>query len=1186
MAVKVEEKKSAELDPVMTDFDNLAQIDSDTELLINLESERQQRKLIMIPSESICPPPVRKALSSCFTNLYAEGYPPLKMTQEEEEEILDMGKSFASMRRYSDRRYYKGCDFINIIEALCQVRVAKLFATPEIPAKNIFANVQPLSGAAANNAVYEAFVDPGETVMGMSLTHGGHLTHGSELNRSGKRYRIFSYSVDPKTERLNYDEIMKLALEYKPRMIIAGYSSYPWSIDWKAFRAIADAVGAVLLADIAHPAGLVVAGKFPNPVGIAHVTSFTTHKTICGPRGAVILTTDEDYAKKIDNAVFPGEQGGPHINNIAAKAVAFKIASTPYFKNLMEKIVENASALADELKSLGLKLAYNGTDTHMLLVDLNHIKTESGYPLKGEVAARILDLCGIVCNKNTIPGDTSAADASAIRLGTTWLTQRNMGKPEMKEIARLIHRVITSIKTFSYKETRGDVPRGKIKFEILEDTRKKVEELTDKFRYEKIQSKHDYPYFYFAPEEKKDRSLGLYTKGTGRPEKELETALKSAVLIDTTNLDLTLLRGERAEYFLQEAVTGNVITLQENQGVETLVLNEAGNIVDNITILPLPDAKNMKRYVIVSNPSNTAKLRTWLSALSDGYVIFNKNDIYAKIEGPVTLADLKKRTCITLSGKSAKEILKKIFSLDPETPGRKEFQINGENYSLFLRTPEDSMPEAIILGDEASIKNIWSYILEKGKNMGVIPASSAVRDLLRRKRCPGDLADCFFEKKKTFFIAHTKFLEGIKSPGKKEFKWEAVEAEPKKSCLYEEHKKLSKKIINFAGWMMPVWYTGIQEEHQAVRKNAGLFDVSHMGVFEISGKGAERFLDIALSNYIPSLETGHCLYSYMLDPKGDVIDDVLTYRLSAGRFMMVVNAANKEKDMAWLQGIASGEFLIDCDFPFKEMETAVSIRDMKDPETKGEKRADLCIQGPASRNILLKVLDKNEDKEKLQKLAKNEFYNAVLKGKNVYISRTGYTGEDVGYELYVNPDDAPFIWNTLLEAGKEDGLIPAGLGARDSTRTEAGLPLYGHELAGKFNITPFEAGYGGFAKLHKPYFIGKKALIEKESLRNRTIVRFRILEKGIRVVRPRNQVVNLKGEYIGEVTSCVPVEGTQIGMAFIDKAYASVGGKIGIFIVSERDEKLQEKPKSKLTFGDKVMIPEEAVILTRFTTFK
>jgi glycine hydroxymethyltransferase len=350
---------------------------------------------------------VQEALTSSFANIYAEGYPRPESRRQTEAEILDYGAELAYHNRYSDPRYYKGVELANLLEAVTRRRAAELFAANAITADNLFVNVQALSGAPANNAVYTALLQPGDTIMGLDLNYGGHLSHGSKIHRSGKIYNAVRYTLDAQTEQLDYEAIEQLALETKPQIIVAGYSAYPRIINWQRFREIADKCGAYLMADIAHISGLVAAGVHPSPIGIAHVVTTTTHKSLCGPRGAMIMTHLPDLAAKLDRAVFPGEQGGPHLNSMAALAVALRLAKTDRFRQLQERIVQNAARLAQKLAEHGLRIVSGGTDNHLVLVDVKSVN-HNGVHLSGDMAARVLDLADIVTNRNTIPGDPTA----------------------------------------------------------------------------------------------------------------------------------------------------------------------------------------------------------------------------------------------------------------------------------------------------------------------------------------------------------------------------------------------------------------------------------------------------------------------------------------------------------------------------------------------------------------------------------------------------------------------------------------------------------------------------------------------------------------------------------------------------------------------------------------------------------
>lgn len=376
---------------------------------IALELRRQQTQIELIASENIVSAAVMEAQGTVLTNKYAEGYP--------------------------SKRYYGGCEHVDRIEALAIDRVKALFEAE-------YANVQPHSGAQANGAVMLALLKPGDTVMGMSLDAGGHLTHGARPALSGKWFNAVQYSVSPETFRIDYDQLARLAREHRPKLIIAGYSAYPRSLDFAAFRDIANSVGAMLMVDMAHIAGIVAAGKHENPVPFADVVTSTTHKTLRGPRGGFILTNNGDIAKKINSAVFPGLQGGPLMHVIAGKAVAFGEALRPEFTSYIERVLRNAEALGNVLMSGGLSLVTGGTDNHLLLVDLRSKR------LTGTQAEKSLERAGLTCNKNGIPFDTeNPTVTSGIRLGTPAGTSRGFGTAQFEQIGEMILEVLAALES-------------------------------------------------------------------------------------------------------------------------------------------------------------------------------------------------------------------------------------------------------------------------------------------------------------------------------------------------------------------------------------------------------------------------------------------------------------------------------------------------------------------------------------------------------------------------------------------------------------------------------------------------------------------------------------------------------------------------------------------------------------------
>jgi glycine hydroxymethyltransferase len=384
----------------------LEKVDPEVNQAIALETRRQAEKIELIASENFVSEAVLEAQGSIMTNKYAEGYP--------------------------GKRYYGGCEFVDIVENLAMERCKRLFGADNV-------NVQPHSGTQANMAVYFAAAQPGDTILGMNLSHGGHLSHGSPANFSGKFYKIVPYGVDKDTETIDFVELEKLAKEYKPRMIIVGASAYPRTLDFTRFRKIADEVGAVIMADIAHVAGLVATGLHPTPVPVCEYVTSTTHKTLRGPRGGLIMCK-EAYAKTLNSRVFPGMQGGPLMHVIAAKAVAFREALLPEFKIYQRQILANAQAMADELKNQGFRLVSGGTDNHLMLVDL------TPKVVTGKDAQEALDRAGITVNKNGIPFDTKGPQiTSGIRVGTPAVTTRGMKEDEMRLIASYISDIIAHI---------------------------------------------------------------------------------------------------------------------------------------------------------------------------------------------------------------------------------------------------------------------------------------------------------------------------------------------------------------------------------------------------------------------------------------------------------------------------------------------------------------------------------------------------------------------------------------------------------------------------------------------------------------------------------------------------------------------------------------------------------------------
>ena len=1044
----------------MSDFlfrGSLSDLDPEVYELTQIEAERQARKIILIASESQAPLAVREAMGSAFQNIYSEGYPSDEMRAMPEADILDYPARLADYRRYSDPRYYKGVEYADVVESLAQRRCAEVFAANGVSADKIFVNVQALSGGPANNAVYQALMNLGDTVLGMNLLHGGHLSHGSPVNRSGKWFKAVHYNVD-ENERIDYERVRALALENKPKLIIAGYSSYSWVPDWKKFRAIADEVGAYLLADISHLGGLVAAGVVPSPIGFAHVVMSTTHKSLDGPRGAILMTTDPAISKKLDRAVFPGEQGGPHVHIFAALALTFKLAKTEQFKALQLQTLKNAAAMADQFMKRGLRVPFGGTDTHLINVDCTSVKGTDGSALSGDQAARILDIAGIVVNRNTIPGDKNSQDPSGIRLGTPWISQRGFDEAKSRTLADIIADLLLACAPHSVETVhKGRVRRAKLDFNVLEEARLKVRGLAESAGLDFEYEKHAYPHFYFIDD-------------------------KSA----TGVFDLS---GPRVRQFLDYSVSADLSALKAGMSVSTTLSMPKASVSGKLSNV---DGSVYQLAVPAAEAGNVA---AWLRDLSDGFTSFNldgaKDFDARRLPGPVVVSEALKDA--------------------------------GASQRLSVKGPEKP----------------W-YI-------GIGPA------------------------------------EGAALPP---FQWTESEGGLKRTKLFETHKALGGRLVPFAGWEMPVQYSGVKEEHLATRQAAGLFDVSHMGVYEVLGPDAASFLDTVCGNDVGGLAPGESLYTHFLTPEADVIDDTLVYRRGAQKFLVVVNASNDDKDRTWLENVRDGVVRIDIARPWsRAYGYEAVIRNLRDAQAGNDMRVDIALQGPKSREILLAMGVDGATRARIMKLKRTELCDAVVGGFDLIVSRTGYTGEKMAFELFVHPERAVDFWNAVMKAGEPFGVKPIGLGARDSLRTEAGLPLYGHEMGlgsgkGERDLGVAEGGFGSYVKPYKPWFIGREAFMAREKSRKGVVARFTFTEQGQRMAHNGDPVVDKRGKVIGWVTSCsLDSAGFLTGQAYLVLSAAEEGTPIFIYQGSPKDA---GKAPSEMKPGDKATLPAPAVVVSRF----
>ncbi|KAA0265517.1 MAG: hypothetical protein EDM79_16835 [Chloroflexi bacterium] len=677
----------------------------------------------------------------------------------------------------------------------------------------------------------------------------------------------------------------------------------------------------------------------------------------------------------------------------------------------------------------GLRVPFGGTDCHMLNVDCSSIVGEDGTKLSGDQAARILDIVGVVVNRNTIPGDKSAAAPSGIRLGTPWITQRGFDEKKSRQLADIIADVLLACAPHSVDTVRkGRQRRAKLDFNVLNSAKLKVRKLAESAGIDFKPTKSGYPHFYYIDDKPVGRDgISTYALSGARVRQVLDYAASS---------DLSALKKGKTQ----------VTSIATPKGVVKGFLKN----VDNTT------------YQLSVSVKDASTVATWLRDLSDGYTSLNldgsKDFSTKRVPGPFVVTDAKAD--------------KRMAKTEPA---------NGEDKAWFI---------------------------------------------------------------------------GINSTSKKEalppFEWNEVEGELKKTALNQTHRDLGGRMVPFAGWEMPVVYTSIFEEHLATRQAAGLFDVSHMGVYDVRGADAASFLDTVCGNDCGGLLPGESLYTHFLTPDADVIDDTLVYRRGWEDYLVVVNASNDDKVRAWLTAVRDGTVRIDNDRPWaRTYGYNAEIRNLRDPKAGSAMRVDIALQGPKSRDILLAMGVDTYTRTQVNRLKRTELCDAVIGGFGLIVSRTGYTGEKMAFELFVHPERAVDLWNAILKAGEPFGVKPIGLGARDSLRTEAGLPLYGHEMgagSGKFDgrdLGVAEGGFGSYVKTYKPWFIGRDAFVAREKERKGVVIRFRFDEQRTRMAHNGDPVVNGKGERIGFVTSCaIDSERFLTGQAYVDLAYAKEGTPI------------------------------------------
>lgn len=686
----------------------ISKVDPWLAIILQREEQRQSSQICLAAASSLCSYAQREAQGSIFSHIDAEGYPLKKMQQQTLAELDDIEEQIALYKRYGDRRYARGAEFVNVVEVMAQRRAAMAFATDwashsdlEVAPADICVNLQCATGSLANMAVFSALLEPGDRILSMDLTHGGHLSHGSRFHISGKTYQIASYGVDPLTERLDYDQLRDLALKLQPRLIVGGASSYPWALEWKKLRQIAREVSppAYLLADISHPAGLVVGGLIPNPIGYADVVTFTTYKTLCGPRGAAILWTDRTLSDRINRAVFPGLQSSPIFQQIVAMALAFQEAHTDEFRRLQQRIAENARLLAFHLERLGIPLAFGGTNTHIVMAHLGKLAANNADSLQGEWVARLLERVGIVCNSNLVPGDKNVTQATGLRLGTTWISQLGYQPEDIQDIAEIIATLCHGIQPARQPGQHGPAPLSAREEALLWSTHERTLAVLHR-----IKGKEQSP----APGNHQARSFHYF-------------ALPQVEVWDLSEVTGALvIRGRHARDFLRHLVKDDLSSYEAGKAAYKTLFYPPEQAHLHVLLYALPSARPAgDEYLMMYQTEAAPRLADWLRLLSEGIVAPGEAEEAGPVEGQVVIEgdDCWNNNhdhsmgALVLLGPRATDILAQLCGTpyDPSVPLSRIQHQKDTLYVISLQTP-DHTPAWKIIGPRRCLLHLRTTI--------------------------------------------------------------------------------------------------------------------------------------------------------------------------------------------------------------------------------------------------------------------------------------------------------------------------------------------------------------------------------------------------------------------------------------------------------------------------------------------